>query len=358
MAALVETMMYSKEGGVPWHGLGNPVDGAQTGRAAIVAAGLDWGVEKCPLFARMTINGKATSRKVDDRFAMVRVSDQRIMGIVTNDYVVLQNMEAFEIIDAVMAEVGVEAKYETAGALRGGKEIFLSALLPNDILIGKGDRQMAYLMLRTGHDGYTALDILPTMVRPVCWNTVTLALRNRRDFGGDYTGTTLWHMGDIESKIAAAKAALNLSIKRIDDYVLTGNKLVEVAATDAMVNAFIALIIPAIGILPAGRISSAILPNPRIQGAFINAVPADMFDRAVIQRDNRVSIFRSVWAEEASKTGANAWALFNAATGYADHAKPYNRKSGETAMISKLYNSGANWKQDALESIQALTLVN
>jgi high frequency lysogenization protein len=54
MAALVETLFYesSETNGrfVPWHKLGQPVPDALTSEDAIVAAGLDWNVDKKPIF--------------------------------------------------------------------------------------------------------------------------------------------------------------------------------------------------------------------------------------------------------------------------------------------------------------------
>jgi hypothetical protein len=50
MPAEVETMFYTGQDGIPWHGLGNPVDGAVNAAEAIVAAGLEWLVDLKPTY--------------------------------------------------------------------------------------------------------------------------------------------------------------------------------------------------------------------------------------------------------------------------------------------------------------------
>lgn len=352
MPALVETMMYAKEGGVPWHGFGTAMDNAPTTREGIVAAGIDWVVEKHPLYVHTDIAGKRSTKRVPDYFATVRVSDGAILGVVKKEYQVLQNAEALSIIDTVLSDEGVEVRWETMGALRDGKEIFGAARIPKDVSIGKGDTQFPYLMIRTGHDGGTALDILPTFIRPVCWNTVTLALRERGRYGSDYTGTTLWHMGDIDEKVKATKTALKLSMAKMTEYEEVTAKLADIAATDEMRTEFERILFPPIALLPAGRKSIALLPAPD-PNRWVTAVPADGFLKAQERREKKVEIFNSVFKEETQ----TAWGLFNAATGYADHQRPNMWRKGEAAMTSKLWGSGAIFKDTAYNGIRELAKV-
>ncbi len=110
MAANVETMFYVRE--APWHGLGRRVEQAICSEEALVEAELDWKVIQRPI---------RTDNQVDitGYKANIRASDQRVLGVVTDRYKIVQNQEAFAFTDELLGE-GV--KYETAGSLQNGKK--------------------------------------------------------------------------------------------------------------------------------------------------------------------------------------------------------------------------------------------
>src|SRR5687767_14947496 len=108
----------------PWHGLGSVVAEAQTSAEAIKLAGLDWSVEQLPLVAR----GAAGERAVPGRVANVRADTGAVLGVVGTGYRPFQNAEAFEFFDAVVQEK--LAVFESAGALKGGKYVWMLARLP------------------------------------------------------------------------------------------------------------------------------------------------------------------------------------------------------------------------------------
>jgi hypothetical protein len=92
MASEVETMMYCISGGEgpPWHGLGTYVgDSPVTSEEAIQAAGLDWEVEKRPLWTADAAGNPTL--EVDTHMAVVRVTDDQKLGIVGSNYVPVQN---------------------------------------------------------------------------------------------------------------------------------------------------------------------------------------------------------------------------------------------------------------------------
>lgn len=341
MSALVETMMYAKDGGIPWHGMGTEVDGAPDSKTAIGAAGLDWNVAKYPVYA--LIDGKYI--EIPDRFANVRLSDASILGVVSKDFVNLQNDSAFEILDRVIGELGLQVVYETAGALRDGKEVFLTARIPREIKIGSGDVQYPFLMLKTGHDGSTAFDIVPTFIRPVCWNTITAAMMSR---GSDeYFGLSMWHTGDVDEKVNEAKAALNLSLREMDVYESVMNQLEAVAVTDAMLAEFTANVVPDIFIAADNqRLKQAILPAPDSH-RYIQFVSAEQFDKAMKGREQRVEAFMTCYREEKP----NAYGLFNAATGYADHTRPRMWKDPANRLNTIMFGNGHVIKKRAFKAI-------
>src|ERR1700733_3004849 len=167
MPANIQSLMYVKE--KPWHGLGTRLEKAATSTEAIKAAGLDWQVEKQPVFLKNGIN--AISR----RHAVVRRDNGHPLGIVGERYVPLQNNDAFRFFDAV---VGLkEAVYHTAGALGQGEIIWILAKLNGVIRVVGDDITEKYLQLTNRHDGGGSVQILWTPIRVVCQNTLNIALQ-------------------------------------------------------------------------------------------------------------------------------------------------------------------------------------
>jgi hypothetical protein len=112
-----------------WHGLGQIIDSYPTSSEAIQHAGLDYIVEKRPLFTYDTANhlGEGSDDimiseiSVPNFFATVRADTEQVLGVVGNDYEVVQNRDAFSFFDAIVGG-GDGILYETAGALGNGYE--------------------------------------------------------------------------------------------------------------------------------------------------------------------------------------------------------------------------------------------
>lgn len=109
MAANVETMFYTRT--KPWHGLGVQVQEAPESKDALRLAGLDWKVYQREVYTDSGI-------KIEGYHANVRNTDNKVLGVVTERYKIVQNEEAFSFTDALLEE-GV--RYETAGSLQEGK---------------------------------------------------------------------------------------------------------------------------------------------------------------------------------------------------------------------------------------------
>src|SRR5690606_14134757 len=107
-----------------------------------------------------------------------RTDTDEVLGVVGNDYKIVQNTEAFTFFDAIVGG-GDGILYETAGALgNAGQRIFITAKLPDYIRVGREDLIEQYLFLTTSHDGYGSITAAFTPVRVVCNNTLNAALRS------------------------------------------------------------------------------------------------------------------------------------------------------------------------------------
>lgn len=99
-----------------------------------------------------------------------------MLGVVGNDYEVIQNVDAFRFFDAIIGGYGIQ--FETAGALGNGERIFITAKLPDYIKVGADDLIERYLFLTTSHDGYGSITAAFTPIRVVCQNTLNGVMHN------------------------------------------------------------------------------------------------------------------------------------------------------------------------------------
>lgn len=168
MAHEVETMAFAHK--LPWHGLGERVDGNLTPKEMLKAAGLNWKVEQQDAF--IEIGGE----KVEiGRKALVRSSDKRILTVTGKDWKPLQNADAMEFFREYTEAGG--ATLETAGSLRGGKVIWGLAKLGKGFTMKGGDRTEGYILLTSPHEVGKAITVRTTAVRVVCANTLAMAER-------------------------------------------------------------------------------------------------------------------------------------------------------------------------------------
>ena len=96
MSANVETIFSVRE--TPWHGLGRIVMEAPASREAVELAGLDWQVESRNIYSG---NGAV----IPGYRANVRNTDEAVLGVVSDRYRIVQNEEAFQFTDDLLARV-------------------------------------------------------------------------------------------------------------------------------------------------------------------------------------------------------------------------------------------------------------
>ncbi|MEI6296260.1 MAG: DUF932 domain-containing protein [bacterium] len=204
MAHLVESMMYVRE--IPWHGLGRMVQDAPNSFDALRLAGLDWNVEQREI---QLVDGDL----IPNAKANVRSSDNSVLGIVTDRYKIVQNVEAFAFTDAL---IGDDVRYETAGSLQNGRKVWMLAQLPETKVLG--DKVVPYICFTNSHDGTGAVRAMMTPIRVVCNNTLNIALDSTpRQW-------SMTHTGDLEKKLEEAKYTLELA----NTYMYELNKQAEI----------------------------------------------------------------------------------------------------------------------------------
>ena len=214
MAANVETMMYVRE--KPWHGLGTMVQDAPNSLDALRLAELNWEVRPGKVAVA------ETGVVIPNAVANIRSSDGKVLGIVTDRYRVVQNVDAFAFTDTL---IGGDVRYETAGSLNGGRKVWLLARLPETKVAG--DDVEPYLCFTNTHDGSGAVKAFVTPIRVVCNNTLNLAIN------GAKRTWSVRHNGDINKKIAEARESLELANRYMQALDTEAQKMAEIKVDEA-----------------------------------------------------------------------------------------------------------------------------
>lgn len=218
MSANVENMFSTRV--KPWHELGTVVNEAPDSQTALRLAGLDWRVEQKDVYTEegFYIPGYKLN---------YRSTDFQQLGIVTDRYKVVQNMDAFRFTDELLGE-GVT--YETAGVSQNGRRTWILAKLPEKYIIA-GDEISPYLLVFNSHDGTSSIKVCMTPIRVCCSNTLNLALRTaKRMWQTKHTENIMNRMDDARETILFAHdymAHLGKTIDELNRMKLTDKKVLE-----------------------------------------------------------------------------------------------------------------------------------
>ena len=218
MSANVETMFYVRE--KPWHGLGVEVSEAPTSSDALIYAGLNWNVLQKDVYTEDGI--LIPSYKIN-----LRSTDDALLGIVSDRYKVVQNEDAFQFTDDLL---GAGVTYETAGALQGGRKVWMLAKMPHRYIIG-GDEIAPYMVVMNAHDGSSGIKVAMTPIRVVCQNTLNLALSSaKRVWTTKHTENVMNRVHEARETLMLAEAymgGLGREIDALSKIKLTDKKVME-----------------------------------------------------------------------------------------------------------------------------------
>ena len=140
--------------------------------------------------------------------ANLREDTGEVLGIVSDEYEVVDNRDAFRFLDAL---IGSELHFETAGSLWGGRRVWALARLPEYIELG-GDQSATYVYVANSHDGSMAVTAAATPIRIVCANTLGAALRQSEDGARAERTFRFRHTGNLQAKFAEARQVLGMTI--------------------------------------------------------------------------------------------------------------------------------------------------
>lgn len=284
---------FFKAGSAPWHKLGKLVKDKLTSAEAIKEALLDFKVALEPIYIKINdqevlLNNYKATRRTD------LSTEKSVLGIVQKRYTVCQNEESFKIIDDIIGEQS--AVIESAGALRNGETIFITAKLPEHIQI-KDEPIDQYLVICNNHSGKYGLKILYTPICVVCNNTLQLANKKAT------RKLTIRHTKNMGMYLKDVAKALNVvdSLKKELEHL--AQTLIEKKCTRIEQNDFIHFI------------SHKAKSNPKKIADFLETQIFTLPDMDLEARQD------------------TAWGMYQAVTAFYNHEKPYRSEDSRFSQI-------------------------
>lgn len=316
MSANVETMAYRNE--IPWHGLGEYVEGVKTPEEMAVLGGVDWTVSVRPVTTVDPNTGETI--RIKDFRAIVRDSDNSVFGHAGPRWVPVQNLEALEFFKKFTEAGGMEM--ETVGALNGGRTVWGLAKIGQNFELVSGDKVEGYLLLVNPHVFGKTLDIMFTPIRVVCQNTLTMAMKGASNLGGIFSHR---HNRAFSEEIQlAAEQALGISANLLDGFKQQSELLLETAVTNKMYKKFMARVF-----------------SPLAEDKQTGAVNVEKFNRTVPKIAELIS------TQPGAEYGKGSlWSLLNATTYYYDH--DYGRTT-DARLTQGWFGTTAKIKKRALD---------
>jgi phage/plasmid-like protein (TIGR03299 family) len=211
-----------------WHGLGTVFEEEVSTKEMLELANLhDWNVH----LEEVAIPDGFSSDKTYNYVTRTNPFDRKqkdILGVVGERYRILQNEELFDFGDALLDGGG---RWETAGSIKGGRQVFGSLALERETVLdpsGVSDKINTYLLVNTSHDGSIAIQASVTPVRVVCANTLNLALGSgigrNRSVKQSYK---IRHTQTAQGKIQAAREALGLANVYMDEFDKVAQEMIQ-----------------------------------------------------------------------------------------------------------------------------------
>lgn len=309
-----EVTHFSDTGVDPWKGVGAAIDPkVTTGAEALVQAGLDFKVQKVPVYANYKTgpehHGPHNMVLVPDANAIVRADTGAPLGIVGSRYQPIQNDVAVSVLDPIVQSG--RAVYEVAGVLYEGRKVWVMIRFTDEIVLPGNDRVVRYLLYMNSHDGTTAMRVFPTPKRAACANVLAMYAAK---FGAD--GLSVRHTTSAEARIQEAGRILTASDSFYKVFTEQAHAMAGRKITDAEFKGMLETLLPTNEEEPS--------------------------QRTLNMREKIQELFE--YGADHQAIAGTAWAALNAVAEFADHHRSTRvvggRDEGESRLNSTFFGTG------------------
>lgn len=276
-----------------WHGLGTVVPGGISDIDTVLRVGqIDFQVEKVPV--RFSYDG--SDRVMEDRWVTVRSDTGAPLGTVGQRYQVFQQRAIFEFLQDLADAHGV--LWESAGALRGGRRVFVTMQIPDSVIVDRGglnDEIRLFVVAINSHDATSQAEVVVTPWRVVCANTERFALADAA------SRWAIRHTAGGLENLVEARRTLGLTVRYAEAFETEETAL---ARTNLAIDDFHQVI------------------------ADLWPLDDDATDRTRNSHARRTERLDAMFRAETERAGRTAYAAERTITDYLDHVAP--RRPGRT----------------------------
>lgn len=316
---------YRAEGGIPWHGYGEVLEPGDTLEEKLRKGGLGYNVLRVQ--SQYMFNGQLMV--APNAFHQIRDDNGASLGVNSRLFHGHQPRDVVSVFDRFI-EADERWRFETLGALKGGKVIWGMARFQEDMKIA-GDEHAIYSFITTAFDGSLATRMSGTAIRGVCWNTVSAG------------------MWEAEREKAYISIRHNVDFSRPD---VKDDAIDRFAAVISSVQRFKAM---------GEALATHRMAAHQIEGLFRRlttdkAAGGDAAKeeaptgRAKAALERLLASYRDTLAE--GTQGGTAWAALNGVTRYTDHNRTVRDTEGDgkegAKFASAMLGSGAALKREAI----------
>jgi phage/plasmid-like protein (TIGR03299 family) len=252
--------------------------------------------------------------------ASIRETDNRVFGIVGRDWTPVQNEDSFAWFDGVVSDG--RASFETAGALHGGRIVWVLAKLADSFEVVPGDAVKGYLLLSNAHDGTRSVQARFTPIRVVCANTLGAA--DRGDARLD-RAISIRHTSGVAERMEQAAHVMGLASRQLESTADAFRLIAGVQLGVARAREYFESVVDG---------TRDELGNLSPRSANVVKVLGELFDGAGVGLDM-------------PGVRGTAWGAYNAVTEYVDYQRGAS-KGADARLDSIAFGSGLAMKQRAL----------
>ena len=298
-----------------WTNIGKDVTACKDMEQVLQMSGLDYTVEKRPIFTYPDIEDDGTRMVIPNRFITTRRQDGHTYDVVSDKFEIIQNRDAFDFVKYM----GDELLFEKAGETQSGMVFVIGKLPEVDIL---GDKFTPHVIFRNGFSGKVKITAAICPLRIVCQNQFNFAFKNTANT------VQIRHVGNAEAKLEEAREVLKLSA----DYMAELNTMAEHFAAMRLDQARME------------RITDYLFPMP--------TEDMNPFKRKSLE-DARARFISAHDAEDNRNFRGTAWGMVNAYTDYLTHKEPAGKRDDrfEGKFVNTTFKISMNPIVQAIETV-------
>jgi phage/plasmid-like protein (TIGR03299 family) len=308
---------YRVADGMPWHGLGQPMQGDETIEQWRVSAGMDWRIRRSKVrYATAHGQGMDDFLELPDQHVLFRSDTHAALGVVSDRYKVVQPGEVLEFFRDIVRSGGLELS--AAGTILGGRRFWATAKIGEASPTSVKDTIGGFLLISTSADGSLSTEVRRTTIRTVCSNTLAMALK------GAPASVKITHRSEFDP--SQVKDFMGLNESAWDAFRHQVTRLANVAVSEELAEEMTV------------RLLGGVDTKTRTSAGFLKIM--DLFNGAGK-------------GAQLDGVAGTAWGWLNSVTEFQDWWT--RARSTENRFVSSQWGQGAQVKQEALDMALALT---